>query len=82
MNICKHIHACAREIYNSFYNDNIFHTENNITEQENLLKVNQTYVQTTDNNDDMASQANLILGLSATDTYKLTTKRINKKTIG
>lgn len=65
MNICKHIHACAREIYNSFDDEENLNMETNFTEQENVVTMAQTSVQfkaICDNNEDITSQAKLILG--------------------
>jgi len=66
LNICKHIHACARLIFN-FFDDKENNVETNLAEQENAIKMAQTFVQfkaIPDNYEDITSQAKLILGLS------------------
>lgn len=83
MNICKHIHACAREVYNSFDNDTL-HIETNIEEQENMMQISLPYVnenKTTPNNDnnDIFSQTKLINTLGATNSYNDEQKDLIKK---
>lgn len=78
MNICKHIHACAREVSKSFYNNNV-HVEN-ITKQKYILR--QTSVQnnaTSNNNDHIASQAKLNLGSITTYSYNDQQKELIKE---
>lgn len=81
LNICKHIHACARLIFNSF-DDKENNVETNLAEQENAIKMAQTFVQfkaIPDNNEDITSQAKLILGLSTTCSYSDSQKELIKK---
>jgi len=61
MNIYKHIHACARIIFNSF-DDKENNLETNLAEQENVVKMVQTSAQfkaIPDDNKDMTNQTKL-----------------------
>ncbi|CAI6358508.1 unnamed protein product [Macrosiphum euphorbiae] len=78
-NICKHIHACARE-FNESVNDcgiNFYH-EPNIVEQKMLLEMNATPIIVNENRK-IQSQAELILGLTQNKFEEQDLEKIEKK---
>jgi len=72
MNICKHIHACARKVYTSSDDKENVELEINISEQQFLIQMKPTTVQqhtTVNNNEEIISKVKLILGLSSTTLF-------------
>lgn len=68
-NICKHIHACARNFYKHLDDNNIIHKETNLEEQKILFDMNTTYTNhhKIDQNLKIKHQAEIILGLTGTN---------------
>jgi len=68
-NICKHIHACARNFYKHLDDNNIIHKETNLEEQKILFDMNITYTNhhKIDQNLKMKHQVEIILGLTGTN---------------
>lgn len=81
-NICKHIHACARNFYKHLDCNNIFHNETNLEEQKILIDMNTTYTNhhKNDQNLKIKNQAEIILGLSGKNSLSDTNRiQIEKK---
>jgi len=68
-NICNHIHTCAHNFYKHLDCNNIFHNETNLEEQKILIDMNTTYTNhhKNDQNLKIKNQAEIILGLSGTN---------------
>lgn len=65
MNICKHIHACAREFYEGNTNDHVQLVD--IEEQQKLLEIELTPSHhKIVNNSNITTKTELVLGLSST----------------